>query len=95
MEQEQVLVEDTELQQLMLSAFDAKEVYNEKLELLCKHLLTSIFYCSAEKYVRNEKEFKDEIKKLLNNRDANKLNAFSNEKYQRTEEHRDAKKLIN
>ena len=38
----------------MLNAFDAKEIYNEKLELLCKHLLTSIFYCSAEKYVRNE-----------------------------------------
>lgn len=93
-EQEQELIEDIELQQLMLNAFDAKEIYNEKLELLCKHLLTSIFYCSAEKYVRNEKAFKDEIKKLLNNRDANKLNAFSNEKYQRTDEHRDAKKEI-
>ena len=95
MEQEQVLVEDTELQQLVLSALDAKEVYSEKLELLCKHLPTSTLYCSAEKYVRSEKEFKSEVKKLLNSRDASKLSALSSEKYQRTEEHRDAEKLVN
>ena len=78
----------------MLNAFDAKEIYNEKLELLCKHLLTSIFYCSAENYVRNEESFKNEIKKSLDNRSATKLQQFDNEKYKRTDEHRDAQSDI-
>ena len=92
MEQQQVLVQDTVLQELLLSCYDRLGQYQQKIDELSNHLSQSLFYNSLEKYIRNEKLFKEELKNGLCARDANFLQYFNQTKYDRSEEHKEMAK---
>jgi hypothetical protein len=78
---EQELVQDLVLQGLLVSCYDKLGQYEQKIQEISDHLTQSIFYNSLEKYIRNEKLFKEELKNGLCAKDADFLQIFNKTKF--------------
>jgi hypothetical protein len=90
-----MLQEDVALRQLLNGCWESLTNYDVNLEELKKYLQTNIFYNTLEKFLRNEKRFKEEVEKMLCAKDATFIAMFKPNKYDRSPEHKEQQKQMN